>query len=157
SRAALLARLSVALAFAESPEQRRGLAERAVAMARRIGDQRVLASALAALCDAIAGPDDVRARLAIASEIVELARAGGDRMLELLGRRLRLIALAELGDWPDVDQEINAYALVCDLVRRPAFAFYVPLWRGMRALMHADFDASAGHAREAARLAEAAG
>ncbi len=54
ARAALLGRLSQALAFTEAtPEQRESLSTEAVAMARRLRDPVVLAAALAARCDAI--------------------------------------------------------------------------------------------------------
>ena len=103
-RSAVSARLSVALAFTGAEPRRRNLADAAVAMARRLGDPRALAVALAARCDALAGPDHVAARQGMAGEIVVCARAARDRTLELLGRRLRLLALAEAGRWPEVDR-----------------------------------------------------
>jgi hypothetical protein len=55
-RALVLARLSVALSLDAPVDRRLAVAEEAVAMARRSGDPSALASALAAHCDAIAGP-----------------------------------------------------------------------------------------------------
>ena len=98
ARALLLARLSVAVSFLESEERRRELSSAAVAMARRIDDQHVLAHALAAHCDAIAGADFVEERTAAASEAVGLALRAGDAAQELLARRLLLVALMERGD-----------------------------------------------------------
>ncbi|WP_161632116.1 ATP-binding protein [Nakamurella lactea] len=156
-RVALLARLSVALTHAESIPRRRELAEQAVAMARRIGDSPSLAGALAALCDAIAGPDDVAARLAAATEVADVGRSVGDRQTELLGRRLRLVALAESGDWPAVDREINAYAVAGEPLRQDRFGFYPPLWRAMRALMQGRYELSAELTCRAAAMADRAG
>jgi len=109
ARAALLGRLSLALAFTgATPEQREALSTEAVAMARRLGDPVVLAAALAARCDAISGPDHVAERRAAAAEIIKLARIGGDRTGEMLGRRLLVVALAEAAEWSAVDAEISS-------------------------------------------------
>ncbi|ODU03732.1 MAG: hypothetical protein ABS81_13180 [Pseudonocardia sp. SCN 72-86] len=151
-RATVTARLSVALAFTAGAGRREGLAQEAVAAARRSGDVRALAGALAAWCDAAAGPERVAARRAASTEIVETARAAGDRAAELLGRRLRLVASAEAGDWPAVDIEIDGYARVAESVRRPDLAWPVPLWRGARATMRGDVAAEAEHAAELRRL-----
>ena len=158
ARAALLGRLSLALAFTEAaPEQREALSTEAVAMARRVGDPAVLAAALAARCDAISGPDHVAERRAVAAEIIELARAGGDRAGEMLGRRLLVVALAEAGEWPEVDAEIFSYARLAEHLAQHRLTCYVPLWRGARALMHGDLDLADEHARELSKLAERAG
>ena len=139
-RAWVLARLSVALSFMDAPTRRRSLSEEAVAMARQDGDQSVLGYALAGHCDSIPGPDDSETRLRQATEVVGLADAAGDRSLELLGRRLRLVALLEVGDVGEADAEIERFAEVADQIRQPLYRWYVPLWRGMRALMRRDSD-----------------
>ena len=59
------------------------------------GESVALGHALAARCDAFAGPDHTADRLAAAGEIVTLAQRAGDLPLELLGRRLRVVALFE--------------------------------------------------------------
>lgn len=138
-RARLLARLAVAGAFEISETRRLELAEEAVVLARPIGGA-VLIDALAAHCDAIAGPAHVTRRLTEASEIIELALAERDRHRELLGRRLRVVALLELGDIAAFDGEVDAFARTAALLRRPLYDWYVPLWRGARALMAGDFD-----------------
>jgi tetratricopeptide (TPR) repeat protein len=134
-RAWTMARLSIALTFAESEDRRRDLAAEAIDMARRLDDPRALAYALAAHCDAIAGPDQSQRRLEQSSEMVRLSIGTADRVQELLGRRHRLIALLELGDVPAVDAEIEAFETTARSVREPLYLWYVPMWRGMRALM----------------------
>ncbi|GAY09472.1 AAA family ATPase [Pseudonocardia sp. N23] len=156
-RCAVTARLSVALSHTAGEDRRAGLADAAVAMARRLGDPRARASALAAWCDAVAGPDHVAARRAAATEIVESARGARDRAAELLGRRLRLVAMAEAGDWVAVDAEIDGYARVAAAVRRPGLSWLVPLWRGTRATMRGDTAAEAVHTAERDRLATLSG
>ena len=156
-RSALLARLSVALTFTGAERRRGLLADEAAAMARRINDPRALAAALAARCDALAGPDHVDTRSAAAAEIIECARRVHDRTIELLGRRLRLLALAEAGNWTGVDDEIRAYAAVSDPTGQPGLNWYLPLWRGTRAQMRGDGPVVDAEAVELHRLVEASG
>lgn len=134
-RSALTARLSVALSMVATDERREALAEEAVALGRRSASPSVLGAALAARCDAVAGPAHVELRRSLAEEIVELGRSERNPELELTGRRLRLVALAELGDFDGVDAEIRDFSALSDVLGQPAYGWYVPLWRGMRALM----------------------
>ncbi|MFD0531076.1 hypothetical protein ACFQ1I_37950 [Kitasatospora arboriphila] len=133
--AEVTARLSVAAALVETDGYRAELAEEAVRLARSTGDPAALGSALAALCDARSGPDHCRARLDWAGEIVALARTADDPVLELLGRRLRLVALWETGDLAAGDAEISAFDALARVLRRPLYGWYAPLWRGARALL----------------------
>jgi tetratricopeptide (TPR) repeat protein len=151
-RASTMARLSVALSFVASPVRRERLAEDAVALARRAGDEVALAQALAGHCDAIAGPDDVDVRLAEAAEIVAIAQRVRDRGLELLGRRLLVVALLETGDTAAADAEIAAFERVATALRQPLYSWYVPLWRGMRARLRGDLAEVRRCAAEAARV-----
>ena len=156
-RSAVSARLSVALSFTGDEQRRRDLADDAVAMARRVDDPQALVAALAARCDVLAGPDHVLERQAAAEEIIACARRARDRTQELLGRRLRLLALAEAGDWIGVDREIDTYARVAETVRQPGLIWYVPLWRGMRAAMRGDPVAVAEYTAELTRRVQLSG
>lgn len=151
-RAWVLARLSVALSFMGAESRRRSLSDQAVAMARELDDPRVLGYALAGHCDAIPAPEHCEARLSEAAEVVRLAQAAGDRPLELLGRRLRLVALIEVGDIGEVDADIERFAHIADQLRQPLYRWYVPLWRGMRCLMQGDLDAAARHCAAAEEI-----
>ncbi|MET7479193.1 AAA family ATPase [Streptomyces sp. NPDC005648] len=138
-RAAVTARLSLAAGLLEPEAGRLALAEEALALAREVGDPATLATALAALCDARPGPDHCRDRLTWSAEIVATARELRDPVLELLGRRLRLVAFMETGAFAEADVEAAAYEAVVRPLRRPLYAWYVPLWRGTRALMEGRF------------------
>lgn len=139
-RATVLGRLSVARSLVDSPQLRLATATEAVSLARASGDPVALAGALAGHCDAIAGPDCVAQRLAQSSEVVDLAVGLRDGDLELLGRRLRLVALLELGDRDAAEREALAYQLRADEVGHPLYRWYVPLWRGMWALAEGRYD-----------------
>ena len=148
-RPLVLARLSVALSFLGSDARRLALADDAVGLARRLDDGRALGAALAARCDALAGPDHVTERLAAATEIVALAEATGDVALELLGRRLRVVARLEARDLPGFTAETAAYERAAATIGDPFYGWYVDLWRAMRA--HAD-----GRLEEAERFSRRA-
>jgi AAA ATPase domain len=148
--ALVTARLSIASTLLLPEARRLELATEAVRQARSAGDDATLAATLAALCDAIAGPDHCAARRAHATEIIDLAARLRDPVLGLLGRRLRLVALLEAGAIADWETDVLAYRAAAEALRHPLYLWYVPLWRGMRAL-------AAGRAGECqAALAEAA-
>ena len=130
----VLARLSVALSFADTDDRRRALADEALALARSQGDDRAVAAALASRCDAIAGPDFTAERLAASDEIVAIGVRLGDRAIELLGRRVRVVALAERCDMDGLVGEIDAFERTATRLADPLYAWYVPLWRGALAL-----------------------
>jgi tetratricopeptide (TPR) repeat protein len=153
----VLARLSVALAFVESDERRIELAERAVALARAGLDPVVLGHALAAWCDAIAGPDAVGERLAAASEIVRLSQTADDLPLELLGRRLRVVALLEHNDHALADQEVAAYESAAARLGDPLYTWYGRLWRAVRAHAQGELAEAERLTAEAAALGRAGG
>ncbi|MDY7106770.1 MAG: hypothetical protein S0880_36810 [Actinomycetota bacterium] len=126
----VLARLSVALSFMDEEERRVALAEEAEAMARVLDDRRALGYALAARCDAWSGPDHCRERAEDAAEVVATGLASGDLRLEALGRRLRVVALWELGEVAAADVEIAAFGRIAERLRQPRYQWYVPLWQG---------------------------
>jgi tetratricopeptide (TPR) repeat protein len=157
TRAVVLARLSVALSLSAPDARRLELAETAVALARAAGQPRVLALALAAHCDAIAGPDHVERRGAEATEIVAIAQAHGDGPLELLGRRLRFVARLEQGDVAGVDDDTRAFTRLADAIGNPLYSWYVPLWKAQLALVAGNVEGAEAYSREAEELGRAAG
>ncbi len=133
TRAWLLARLSVALSIEGSDVERLALSDEAVALARVAEDDHALAYALAAHCDAIPGPELLRGSRRRSRRDRRAARQHSDARVELLGRRLRVLAFAELGRFVEMDGEVDAYRARGR--RHPAAALYV-----VRAVV-------AGHAR----------
>ncbi|MDP3890772.1 hypothetical protein [Nocardioides sp.] len=156
-RAQVLARLSVAASLVEHVDRRTTYVTEAVALARAAGDDTALGGALAAQCDVLAGPEHTDLRLRLADEIVELARAAGARESELLGRRHRLLALAEAGDLAGVDAEIRDFGALSAALGQPLHAWYVPLWRGMRALMCGRVEECRAFIDDAARIGSGIG
>jgi tetratricopeptide (TPR) repeat protein len=155
-RAWVIARLAVALSFVGSDERRADLAREAVAMARRVADPAALAYALSTYCDTIATPEHHEERMAASDEMVGLARQAGDRELELLAHRFRVEALFQAGDIARLDAEIETYARLAEVLRQPISQWYVPLFRGARALMEGRFEDSERLARQALEMGERA-
>jgi tetratricopeptide (TPR) repeat protein len=156
-RSMLLARLSVTAARPETMAAARTRAAEALALAERTGDRALVAQALAAVNDAIAGPAHAIQRRDNADLIVELAGAVGDRVLEILGYRFRIVADLELGDLASVDRAIADFSRLAEQLRQPLVSWYVPLFRGMRALLAGDIESADRHRREVAAAAAETG
>ena len=137
-RVHLMARLAVGLAFTEDADRIPQLSAGAVALARATGDARALGAALAAHCDALAGPDHVDVRTAEATEIVDLGRSLGDLGLELLGLRLRVVAHWESGSMLEADADVREFGRLAERLGQPQYSWYVPLWRGAAAHLAGD-------------------
>src|SRR5262249_6710622 len=105
--------------IAEPYERREALCEEAVAMARRVGDRRVLGTVLRNAQWALWGPENVEERLARAYEIVRLAEKARDRILMLEGHAFCLWTLVELGDITQVRQEYEVVSRLADELRQP--------------------------------------
>ena len=139
-RADVMARLSVALAFTEGAHRRDELAAEAVAMARRVGSPRAVAHALAAHCDAVSGPDHAELREREAGEVVARAHDAGDRGLELLGLRLRVVARLEQGDSAGAHEDMATFDRLARRVGQPLYSWFVPLWQGFESHAAGDLD-----------------
>jgi len=148
----VLARLSVALSFVGSDDRRLGLATRAVDLARSSGQPVALGHALAARCDATAGPHHVADRLAAADEIITLGQRASDLPLELLGRRQRVVALFETNDFAEVDLEVTAYDRSAEALGDPLYSWYGHLWRAARAWCRGELAEADGQVRAAMTL-----
>ena len=154
-RSMLLARLSVAAATPETVAIARHRANEALELAQSAGDPALIAQALAAVNDAYAGPAHTMTRRDNADTIVELAVTAGDRVLELLGYRYRIVADLEIGDIAAVDRNIAAFTRLAEQLRQPLVSWYVPLFRGMRALLGGDLDTADRRCSEVASAADA--
>ncbi len=131
----LLARLATALYYQGGTATRRANAsERAVAMARRIGDRRSLAYALHARHFTLWGPGNPEERLEIATELVRLADALRDEQMAFDGHFARFCDQLELGNGPALAVELQA----CERVgkrRDPYQRLHMNAMRAVRALV----------------------
>ncbi|MEO6029693.1 MAG: AAA family ATPase [Candidatus Binatia bacterium] len=142
--AAVMARLAMALYFTRAEEERAELSERAVAMARRLGDPTAIVIALINRHFMLWGPGDVEARLAISAEGLELAGHLADPQLGFEMQRWRLLDLLENGDITAMDRELDVYSRRAEDVRLPTYRWHARLTRTMRVLLAGHF-AEGGH------------
>ena len=147
--ARVLGRLATELYFSDRTDERVELGDRAVAMARRLGDRGTLASTLSARFLTLWGPENSVERLQIASDVVALGEEVRDRELVLRGHVWRIVSLMELGDWVGADIELAVHARLAEELRDPLHLWYVPLFSATRALLEgrlADAERFAGEA-----------
>jgi tetratricopeptide (TPR) repeat protein len=145
-RARVLARLARALASSPDADRRAALSQAAVAMAERMGDPVSLAAVLYEHHMATWGPDNLRERLAVATEVVQLAEAAGDRVMALRGRGFLLANQLEQGDLAALGRGLEDYDRAAQALGQLRFAWHVPLFRAGQELL-------AGRLDEAERLA----
>jgi DNA-binding SARP family transcriptional activator/tetratricopeptide (TPR) repeat protein len=145
-RPRLLARLAIEAYYARPVTVRERLSEQALAAGRRAGG-RALLEALGARHVALWSPAHAQERLRIADELVAAARAAGDREAEVQGVNWRVTDLVELGDLAAARSAIDEHERLAGELRLLGYAWYVPMWRAMLALM-------AGRLDEARRLSE---
>lgn len=132
----VLARFATELYFTDYVESREAYSREALEMAERLGDPNLRLLALSARVWSAWGIDfDLDERIRLAQEMVELARAVGDREMELRARHSLIGALLEKGDITGVDQQMFvADGLVSEL-RMPIYAWIIESLRAMRALL----------------------
>jgi DNA-binding SARP family transcriptional activator len=91
------------LYYAPAPAERAALTEEALAMARRLGDPKLLRDALAAAFVVSWRPGNAETRLAMAVELGERAAAAGDLPARATAATLQTVALYELGRMAERD------------------------------------------------------
>jgi tetratricopeptide (TPR) repeat protein len=139
-RVKLLARLAGANRDRPSREPRASLSQRAVEMARRIGDPATLAYALDGRYAAVWWPDNAEERLTIANEIIRLSDEVGDKERAAQGHDYRICALMELGDIATVDAELEVVTRLAEELRQPAQRWIATHTHAMRALFDGRFE-----------------
>jgi DNA-binding SARP family transcriptional activator len=145
-RPRLLARLAIEVYRVQPATLREQLSADALSAGRSVGG-RALLEALGARHVALWDPAHVEERLGIADELVAAASSLGEREAELQGVNWRVVDLIELGEVESARMAIAEHERLAGDLRLPAYAWYVPLWRAMLALL-------AGRLDEAARLSE---
>lgn len=119
----------------------------ALAMAHRLGDSRVLRSALRARQMVRSGPDGVHERLELGDQMLAIGRREGDDDAELWGRLWRFDALAMLGRLDHAEAELGPIQALADRLRRP-----IARWHYLRT--KAAIDMARGRFEEARRATQ---
>ena len=152
----VLARWSLELYFTDAHERERvqPLADRALAMARRVGDPAALGYALNSAFMADDHYDDVDRRIDMTTETLAIAQQTNDATLTHWARLWLNIALLGKGDVTGFAAQIDAEEELAQTVKLPAIAWYVPLWRATNALIRGDLVAAERLALEALTLGQ---
>jgi tetratricopeptide (TPR) repeat protein len=151
-RARVLGRLAKGLQTSPRRDRRVRLSEDAVAMARRIGDPTTLAAVLYDRHLATWGPGNLKERLAMSTEVVQLAEASGDRVMALRGRGFLMANLLEVGDMVALRRELETYDRTAQELRQLHFLWHLPLFQAAQEVLHGRFDTAERLAREALEL-----
>jgi class 3 adenylate cyclase/tetratricopeptide (TPR) repeat protein len=138
-RARLLASFGM-VTFFQSWERANTLSEEAIAMARRLDDPGTLAWALYARHFVLYEPEWLDERFAVIRELLDVARAAGERDLAVEARGLLLIDLLESGDIRGAREEIEAFARGAEELRRPSYKRMLAIRRAMMALLEGRLD-----------------
>jgi len=120
ARARLLGGLALATHFSDPYSHRLALSAEAVAVARRVGDPRILSSALLSRVTTLAG-GQAEERMALATEVIQVGEQLGDREVVMCGRAARLMEALEQGQVGTVRRELAEYARLADDLRQPSF------------------------------------
>ena len=139
-RVRLLGSLAVALYWSDTAPRRAELAEEALAMARRLGDDATLAIALSSAQLATSGPDMTEQGLAWFCELFALSDRIGETVKSLAARSRHVDALMELDDLAGADIAIEALERLAFEARDRRAAAFVPLQRARRASLDGRFD-----------------
>lgn len=153
-RARLMARLGGALRDQRSREEQDRLSREAVEVARRIGEPATLSYALEGRFAATWWPENPQERLAVANEIVRVAREADDGERLVGGLDWQSIALMELGDVAGVDAALEAEAPIVEELRQPAQWWILLHTRAMRFLLDGRFEEAEGLIADALNAGE---
>jgi tetratricopeptide (TPR) repeat protein len=116
------------------------LAENAIAMARRLQDPAALYSALNAGTQALRRPDQIRQRLTLRDEAVEVAAASGDTSSLLDAIMYRTIDLLALAEIDALDAGLATMEEVVEEIGEPFFEYCMLNLRTMRSLLDGRFE-----------------
>jgi hypothetical protein len=153
-RARVLARLAQTLHFTGRPETSLVLAEEALELARSLGDDDVLATALLGRHTALLHVAYVGERLAISTELVALAQRTDSRDWEMPARHARVFDRLTIGDLRGARSDVDRLETLARERREPLFQHIALGWRCVLAQLDGRLDDAERLAGEAFALRE---
>jgi tetratricopeptide (TPR) repeat protein len=139
-RARLLSRLAGTPPHSDSLAARESMSREALELARATPDGAALRDALEARLWACLGPDHLDDRLAVASELLQLAQTQHNPHMAMLAYEARLGTHLIRGDIAAADQALAAVTQVAEALREPAMLFFATFYQGSRALAGGELD-----------------
>jgi predicted ATPase/DNA-binding SARP family transcriptional activator len=138
--AELLAALASELEWADDGDRRFALSDRALAIARDVGDLHALAQVLSLRALTIAAPDTLAERRANCDELLTVADEVGDPALNFQAAWSRSSTSVELGDCGAVDETVVLASSLADELRRPTFRWQASFMRAAHAILRGELE-----------------
>ncbi|HUR86976.1 MAG TPA: AAA family ATPase [Solirubrobacteraceae bacterium] len=139
-RVRLLGSLAVALYWSDTAPRRAQLAEEALEMAQRLGDDLTLAFALSSAQLATTGPDNTEQSREWLETLFALSDRAGQTVMTLAARSRHVDVLLELDELAAADIAIETLERLAFESRDRRAAAFVPLHRARRAALEGRFD-----------------
>jgi tetratricopeptide (TPR) repeat protein len=134
TRARLLAHLSMAQ-YHDADQLRLITSAQAVEMARRLNDPAALLPSLYSHAIALMGFEEVEQRLAVSTELVQVAEKAQAKEMVMRGYYGQFRELLGLGLRPQLDEAIESYGRVASELRQPSHQWLYPFGRSVMALL----------------------
>jgi len=156
-RARLLSLLAVELGHAPEHARRRALADEAVAIARRAGDPRTLAAALAASCYANWAPDTLARRAEQVRELSAMVAETRDLHLEFIVRLREVPIGIELCEFPRAFAALERMQAIAEQTRQPTQRWNAGFMASAMMVLRGDLEAGERVGEDALRIGQEAG
>jgi eukaryotic-like serine/threonine-protein kinase len=152
-RAHLLAHLALEMWSGNEPvEQRVGVSQEAIEMARRLGDSEALVTALHSRHWALTTPGMAQERLAHSEEMLRVAKETVNPEIEFLAHNARFHCFLELCDRRGMDAESQSMTELAERLQQPFYRWHTVSLRTLRATLDGRFVDAERLAEEALEL-----
>lgn len=149
TRARLLALRSHVAFYEQQLDRARSLGVQALELARRSGDDAAVVEALRARQEVSAGPAARPERLALAEEMLDVARRTGSARTAMWGRLWTIDVLVEQGDLAAAETQLSSLRLAVEQVGGPVSGWLLDRCAACIAQGRGDFDTASAAGRRA--------
>ncbi len=157
-RSRLMGRRAVELATpAGWTEEADALSKEAVRLAKLAGDDGVLSAALGSRHWALAGPKWLDKRCALSKRSLEIAHRAQDQDRILSARQWRIFDLFELGEFPGLLEQLDAYERLARVLGHPSECAFARVMRVPVRLLIGDVESAPALIDEASEMLKGAG
>jgi tetratricopeptide (TPR) repeat protein len=156
-RAQLLARLALALNWADAAERIARLDTEALESANRTGDPATMAYVMGARHAVLWGPANAEERLNTAARAVSTSLQAGDPEMALVYRLFEITDLIEVGRMAEASRSMHAFAELSEQLGLPAARWYRTLHRTLLSHMQGRLDETDRLAHEFLHLGQQVG
>lgn len=157
TRAKLLSQLQIEFTFDVTGRRNVGMVDEALGIARALDDPPILASVLRDRQYVLGAPQYCDIRVTEVQEMIEIARAMGDRELEIHSCRLMCAAATEIADVEQVDRSLIRLSELNEEVDLVVTRWELASVRASRALLGGQLKEAASFIKEAFALGGEAG